>query len=137
MSWFRYKKEFVVNQPVQNVSSVADKGKVYGALLFILLSIVGFYWLEKRGALVQWGVLLLGLATAVVLYLMSESGKQLLSLFRDSWRELKKVVWPDRKEAVQLTLYVFGFVVIMAIALWITDKTLEWVLYDLILGWRK
>jgi preprotein translocase subunit SecE len=58
-------------------------------------------------------------------------------LFRDSWRELKKVVWPSRKEAVQLTLYVFGFVVIMALMLWITDKVLETVLFDWILGWRK
>ena len=25
---------------------------------------------------------------------------------------------------------------IMALFLWLTDKTLEWVLYDLVLGWR-
>jgi preprotein translocase subunit SecE len=127
----------VANQPVQTVSSVADKSKVYGALLLTLTSIAGFYWLAKQGPLVQWLVLLVGLAAAVVVYLMSESGKQLIALFRDSWRELRKVVWPSRKEAIQLTLYVFGFVVIMALMLWITDKTLEWVLYDLILGWRK
>ncbi|RYE37896.1 MAG: preprotein translocase subunit SecE, partial [Hyphomicrobiales bacterium] len=24
-----------------------------------------------------------------------------------------------------------------ALFLWFTDKTLEWVLYDLVLGWRK
>jgi preprotein translocase subunit SecE len=24
----------------------------------------------------------------------------------------------------------------MALFLWLTDKTLEWALYDLILGWR-
>jgi preprotein translocase subunit SecE len=28
-------------------------------------------------------------------------------------------------------------VVVMALFLWLTDKTLEWVFYDLILGWRK
>ena len=32
---------------------------------------------------------------------------------------------------------VFAFVVVMALFLWFTDKTLEWVFYDLILGWRK
>jgi len=42
-----------------------------------------------------------------------------------------------RKETLQMTLYVFAFVVIMALFLWLTDKTVEWVLYDLILGWRK
>ncbi len=127
----------MANQPVQTVSSVANKSKVYGALLLALASIAGFYGLSKQGQLVQWVVLIAGLVASVVIYLMSESGKELLGLFRDSWRELKKVVWPSRKEAIQLTLYVFGFVVIMALMLWITDKTLEWVLYDLILGWRK
>jgi preprotein translocase subunit SecE len=131
------KKVFVANQPVQTVNSALDKSKVYGALLLVLAAITGFYLLGKQGVLVQWIVLLAGLAVAVVLYLLSESGKELVALFRDSWRELKKVVWPSRKEAVQLTLYVFGFVLLMALMLWVTDKVLEWVLYDLILGWRK
>jgi len=52
-------------------------------------------------------------------------------------REVKKVVWPTRKEALQMTAYVFAFVVVMALFLWLTDKTLEWVLYDLILGWKR
>ena len=51
--------------------------------------------------------------------------------------EVKKVVWPTRKEALQMTGYVFAFVVVMALFLWLTDKTLEWALYDLILGWRR
>jgi preprotein translocase subunit SecE len=127
----------VANQPVQTVSPVADKSKVYGALLLVLASIAGFYFLSKQGALIQWAVLIVGLIMAVVVYLLSESGKELIALFRDSWRELKKVVWPSRKEAIQLTLYVFGFVVLMALLLWMTDKVLEWVLYDLILGWKK
>ena len=52
-------------------------------------------------------------------------------------REVKKVVWPTRKEAGQMTGYVFVFVVLMALFLWLTDKTLEWALYDLILGWTR
>ena len=50
--------------------------------------------------------------------------------------EVRKVVWPTRKEAMQMTGYVFAFVVVMALFLWLTDKSLEWVLYDLILGWK-
>ena len=38
---------------------------------------------------------------------------------------------------LQMTAYVFAFVVVMALFLWLTDKTLEWLFYDLILGWRK
>ena len=61
----------------------------------------------------------------------------LIGFGRDSWREVKKVVWPTRKEAMQTTAFVFAFAVVMALFLWMTDKTLEWVFYDLILGWRK
>ena len=49
----------------------------------------------------------------------------------------QKDLWPTRKEALQMTGYVFAFVVVMALFLWITDKTLEWVLYDLVLGWKR
>ena len=51
--------------------------------------------------------------------------------------EARKVVWPTRKETLQMTAYVFGFVAIMSVFLWLTDKTLEWVFFDLILGWRN
>ena len=56
---------------------------------------------------------------------------------RESLVEAKKVVWPTRKETLQTTGVVFAFVVVMAVFLWVSDKTLEWVLYDLILGWKK
>jgi preprotein translocase subunit SecE len=36
-----------------------------------------------------------------------------------------------------MTAYVFVFVLVMAVFLWLTDKTLEWLFYDLILGWKK
>jgi preprotein translocase subunit SecE len=93
--------------------------------------------LAKQGPIAQWGGLVGGLVVAVIVFMTSEPGKQFVAFGRDSWREVKKVVWPARKEAMQMTAYVFGFVVVMALFLWLTDKTLEWVFYDLILGWRK
>ena len=51
--------------------------------------------------------------------------------------ETKKVVWPTRKESLQTTAAVFAFVVVMAVFLWISDKSLEYMLYDVILGWKK
>ena len=51
--------------------------------------------------------------------------------------ELKKVAWPTRKESLQTAGAVFAFVVVMAVFLWISDKSLEYLLYDLILGWKK
>ena len=122
---------------VETVSTVADKAKLVLAVALVLGALTGFYLVAKQGPIVQWVVLVGGLVAAVLVFGISEPGKQLVAFGRDAWREVKKVVWPTRKEAIQMTLYVFGFVVIMALFLWLTDKTLEWVFYDLILGWKK
>jgi preprotein translocase subunit SecE len=122
---------------VETVSTSGDKAKLGVAVLLVVGSLAGFYLLAKQGQAAQWGALIVGLAAAVVVFLMSEPGKQLVAFGRDSWREVKKVVWPARKEAMQMTAYVFAFVVVMALFLWFTDKTLEWVFYDLLLGWKK
>ena len=122
---------------VETVSTTADKAKLGLAVALILASLVGFYLLSKQGQVAQWGALIAGLVAGVVVFLTSEPGKQFLAFGRDSWREVKKVVWPTRKEAIQMTAYVFAFVVVMALFLWLTDKALEWVFYDLILGWKK
>jgi preprotein translocase subunit SecE len=122
---------------VETVSTSADKVKLGAAIALVLGSLVGFYLLAKQGQVAQWGILIAGLVAAVAVFMLSEPGKQFVAFGRDSWREVKKVVWPARREAIQMTAYVFGFVVIMALFLWFTDKTLEWVFYDLLLGWKR
>lgn len=126
----------MASSDVQTVSSGADKAKLALAVALVVGGFVAFYLLTGRGALAQWGALIAALVAGVVVFAVSEPGKQLLAFGRDSWKETKKVVWPARKEAMQMTAYVFVFVVVMALFLWLTDKTLEWVFYDLILGWR-
>jgi preprotein translocase subunit SecE len=122
---------------VQTVNTTADKAKLVLAALVSIGAVVAFYALSKQGALIQWSVLILGLAAAAGVFFTSESGKALIAFGRDTVREVRKVVWPERKEAFQITAYVFAFVVVMALFLWLTDKTLEWFFYDLILGWKK
>ncbi len=122
---------------VETVSTGADKAKMAASVALVVAAVAGFYLLSQQGQLAQWAVLVVGLAAAIALFFSSEPGRQLIAFGRDAWREVKKVVWPTRKESMQMTLYVFAFVVVMALFLWLTDKTLEWVLYDLILGWKR
>ena len=122
---------------IETVNTGADKAKLVAAVVLVIASVAGFYLLGKQGPVAQWGALIIGLMVAVGVFLISESGRQLIAFAKDAWREVKKVVWPTRKEALQMTAYVFAFVVVMALFLWLTDKTLEWLLYDLVLGWRK
>jgi preprotein translocase subunit SecE len=121
---------------VQTVNTTADKAKLALAAALVIAGLVAYYALGKQGPLFQWLGLLALLALAVVVFLLSETGKSLTAFGQDAVREVKKVVWPARKEAIQMTVYVFGFVLIMALFLWLTDKTLEWFFYDLILGWK-
>ena len=122
---------------VQTVSTGVDKAKLATAAVLVVAALAAYYLFGKQGQVAQWGALLVGLAAAVVVFFTSESGKALHAFGQDAWREVKKVVWPARKEAIQMTAYVFAFVLVMALFLWITDKTLEWLFCDLILGWKK
>jgi len=122
---------------VETVSTGADKAKLAGSVVLLLASIFAFYYLSQQDLWLRVAALLALIAAAVGLFFTSEPGRQLIAYGRDSAREVRKVVWPTRKEAGQMTGYVFAFVLVMALFMWLTDKTLEWVLYDLVLGWRR
>ena len=125
----------MANQPVQTVSTTNDKIKVVTALIAVVAGIVGFYFLADQSTLTRAGVLVLGVLIAAGMMWTSTPGRDFVGFAREAVRETKKVVWPTRKEATQLTLVVFGFVLLMAIFLWGTDKILE-VLLSFILGWK-
>ncbi|MEO8061000.1 MAG: preprotein translocase subunit SecE [Burkholderiales bacterium] len=128
----------MANPPqVETISTGADKAKLAVAALLVVAAVGVFYALGKQDLWVRVVALIVLFAAAVVTFFTSEAGKQLIAYGRDSVKEVRKVVWPTRKEALQMTGYVFAFVFVMALFLWLTDKTLEWLLYDLILGWKR
>ena len=128
----------MANPPqVETISTGADKAKLAVAAVLVVGAVVAFYALGRQDLWVRVATLLVLIAAAVATFFTSETGKQLIAYGRDSAKEVRKVVWPTRKEALQMTGYVFAFVFVMALFLWLTDKTLEWVLYDLILGWKR
>lgn len=118
------------------MSSGADKAKLAAAGVLLVGGVVAFYALGQQDLWLRVLALLALLAAAVGVFFVSEPGRQLIAYGQDSVREVRKVVWPARKEAMQMTGYVFAFVFVMALFLWLTDKSLEWILYDLVLRWR-
>ncbi len=127
------------NHSVQTVSTSNDKFKVALAVVATIAGVVGFFYLkgQNKPALMCAGALVAGLAFAVLLLWTSATGRDFLNFAKESVRETKKVVWPTRKEAMQITGVVFAFVLVMAMFLWGTDKILEFLLYDVILGWKQ
>jgi preprotein translocase subunit SecE len=119
-------------------NSPLDYGKIAVAVALILGGLAFFYMtIGKQSDWLRGVAVVVGLIAGAAVYMTSNSGKNLWQFFRAAYGELLRVVWPTRKETTQMTLVVFGFVVIMALFLWGVDKTLEFVLFDLLLGWRK
>ncbi|SDV51668.1 preprotein translocase subunit SecE [Chitinasiproducens palmae] len=126
----------MANPSVENVHSTGDKLMLAAAVVLALAGIAGFYLLGAQALWVRVLVLLLALVIAAAVASLSVTGKTFVGFTKDSYREMRKVVWPSRKEAGQTTLIVFAFVLVMAVYLWLSDKVIEWAVFSLILGWR-
>jgi len=116
---------------------MADKVKLAVAVLLVLAGIGGFYQLSSSAMVLRLASILAGLVAGCAVAWFTAAGQEMLGFSREAVTETKKVVWPSRKESLQTTAAVFGFIVLMAIFLWISDKSLEFVLYDVVLGWKK
>lgn len=98
--------------------AVAVAGNVYFADQPMIYRVIGV-------------VVIVGLATAVAL--TTAKGRELVSLARNSKREIQRVVWPTRPETVQTTAIVLGAVVIVGLILWLIDMFFGW-LVSLLIG---
>ncbi len=127
----------MANQKVEDVTSAADRVKAVLAVAAVIAGLAGYYVLSQQPAIARVASVLGGLVVGGVIAWFSGPGQRFFAFARDSWAETRRVVWPTRKETTQMTLIVFGFVLAMAVFLWLVDKSLEWVLYDLILGWKR
>lgn len=106
------------------------------AFLLVVAGIAGFYILAQQPVYVRIASLLGGIVLGLIVVFVSTPGKEFVGFARESYREVRKVVWPTRKESVQMTGIVFAFVFVMSLFLWGADKLIEWVVFSLILGWK-
>ena len=67
---------------VETVNTGADKAKLAAAVALVIASVAGFYLLGKQGPIVQWAALLVGLVVAAAVFLVSESGRQIVAFAR-------------------------------------------------------
>jgi len=126
----------MANPSVEVVDTSSDKLILIAGVLLVVAGFVGFFWLSGQEWYVRGAAPLVGVVAGVVVGLLSSPGKGFIAFAKDSYKEVRKVVWPTRKEASQTTLVVFGFVLVMAVLLWISDKSIEWVIFSVILGWK-
>lgn len=113
---------------------MADIVKFVLAILLVVVGIVGFYLLADQPMIFRVLCVLVGVVLGAAIGWFTAPGRRFAVFARESIAEAKKVVWPTKKETIQTTGIVFAFVVVMALFLWASDKTLEYLIYSVILG---
>lgn len=89
-------------------------------------AIGGFYYFDDQPQWMRVIVLLVAAGITVLIALQTELGKTAWAFRREAIIEVRKVVWPTRKETVQTTTVVLIVVMIMALLLWMLDMFLAW-----------
>jgi preprotein translocase subunit SecE len=111
---------------------IVDKIKLAVAVLFIIAGIAGFYHYADQALLYRVLGLLVVLGVAVAIALTTQPGMATLSFGRSAILEVRKSVWPSRRETTQTTLIVMVMVILVGIMLWLFDMFLSWAMQLLI-----
>ena len=118
---------------IQTTGSVPDLAKWVGAFAILIGGVAGFYYWSDESLLLRVVALLVLSAAAVFVAVQTEKGRAAWDFVREAHTEVRKVVWPTRKETTQTTLIVIAMVALVAVILWILDGFLAW-LVKLMLG---
>lgn len=118
---------------VHTPSAIPDAAKWVGAFVILASGIGGFYYWSDESLLLRVIGLLALSAAALFVAVQTEKGRAAWEFVRESHTEVRKVVWPTRKETTQTTLIVIAMVGLVAIIMWILDGFLAW-LVKLLLG---
>lgn len=121
--------ETIMNSEI-NHSNTSRRDILKWILIGILgaVGIGGYYYFSQY----PWSFRIIGeviiFGAMVLIAKWTRLGHRLELFFRDAYGELKKVVWPNRKETLQTTLVILGIVALFALAIWLIDAALVWVI---------
>ena len=101
-----------------------DKGLVFVAIAVAVAGLLAFTFLTDETLTIRLAALFALIAA------FSPSGKRFFAYGRSSYEELRRVVWPTRRETINTTGMVSAFAVAVAIYLFLIDKLVQWAMYD-------
>ena len=107
-------------------STPLDTLKLVAAGAVLLGGLVGYYYYADVATVFRALGVLVAFGLSVVILLQSAQGRALWRFINASRVELRKVVWPTRDEAIQTTIAVFVFTLIMGVFFWLLDMFLLW-----------
>jgi preprotein translocase subunit SecE len=113
---------------------LSDNLKLLASVLAVAGAIALFYTLGDSSVLVRVLIVVAGVAVAAGIALTSEPGRAVWQFALATRTEVRKVVWPTRRETAQSTMIVILMVLVVGIYLWLLDAISFWAIYDLALG---
>ena len=129
----------LVSNESQDTSTVLDKFKWVLVLVLIALIVWGNYYFSLPNDIYQPNTIVRIIAVVVISLLTlfiaftTNKGKSFITFLQESRKELRKVVWPTRKEAVQTTLLIAVITIIVGTALWGMDSLFRSIIFYLTL----
>ena len=113
---------------------MVDNLKLIAAVVVIVAGITVFYVLGDMSALLRALIVVVSVVVAAGVALTSTPGKNAWQFTIGTRAEIRKVIWPSRRETMQSTLVVILMVLVVGIYLWMLDALSFWAIYDLVLG---
>ncbi len=101
-----------------------DRVKLILAVLLAVGGVVAYYVLADYSDLVRVLAVVASASLALGVALWSQPGQASWAFIRSADREVRKVVWPTRKETIQTTMIVIVMVIIVGFCLWLIDMGL-------------
>jgi preprotein translocase subunit SecE len=95
--------------------------KLFAGVLILAIGIGGFYYFGNQPDWARVLMVLVAVGVGALVAAQTAVGRATWEFAKVSRQELRKVVWPTRKETMQVTLVVFGLVVLVALFLWVVD----------------
>jgi preprotein translocase subunit SecE len=127
----------LVSNESQDTSTVLDKFKWVLVLVLITLVVWGNAYFSGPNDIYQPNPIVRIIAVVVISLLTlfiaftTNKGKSFITFLQESRKELRKVVWPARKETVQTTLLIAVVTVIVGTALWGMDSLFRSIIFYL------
>ena len=115
-----------MNAETEQSSGQFDILKLGLSVVAIVAGIGGFYFFGEYSLLLRVVALLLILAVAVALVYTTDLGQSFWQFAQGSRVELRKIIWPTKKETIQTTLIVVVMVLFVGVLLWMFDGLLMW-----------
>jgi preprotein translocase subunit SecE len=106
---------------------MVDNLKILLAVACVVGGVAAYYYFSETALVLRVLMVMGGLVAAGGVAWLSTPGKEFFAFAQEAWQEAGRVSWPTRKETMQTTAIVFGFVVIMALILFSIDTTLAWI----------